>query len=80
MHNLLLRFDPLRHLLIYNHLEWIHNQILNIEHLVKWANSTIEQSRTDYARLLTRNEMFAKLMKPKKQREAFVQHLEGFQK
>lgn len=57
---------------------YAHNKVLITEYVVRWANSTIQQIRRDYERLLQRNEAFAEKMPPPAQRQGYAENLKGY--
>lgn len=62
---------------------YLHNKIIGIEYVIRWANSTIAQFREDYQRLLRKNEFMitvslTKTIPSKTQRADYVRNLRGF--
>ncbi len=57
---------------------YLHNKILIIEYITRWANSTIAQFRIDFEKLLKKNESMMTIATPESQRSVYIQNLEGY--
>ena len=57
---------------------YLHNKILFIEKMVRWANDTLFQFRADFENLIAENKEMRTIMSPRQQRDSYSHNLEGF--
>jgi hypothetical protein len=62
---------------------YLHNKILGIEYIIRWANSSMQQFRDDYEKLIRKNELMvnislSKTIPTKTQRNDYANNLKWF--
>jgi len=57
---------------------YIHNKILIIDTGIRWTNSTIQEIKYSFQKILKRNEFMTERNTPEAQREMYIQNLKSF--